>query len=111
MSIITAKEIGQKVRQFRLNAKLTQEQLAVLVDVTFQQIQKYESGENRLNSDKLQQMAEVLKVPVAAFFSDEDDISLLLSKPEKEMLQIYRGIKDKKTRDALVTILSDCKKK
>lgn len=108
---VNAKEIGQKLRQFRMNAGLTQEQLAVLIDVTFQQIQKYESGENRLNTDKMQLMADALKVPVAAFFSDEDDISLLLSKPEKEMLQIYRSIKDEKTRDALVTVLSGYKKK
>lgn len=111
MGFAKSTEIGKKLRQFRLNCSLTQEELAVKVDVTFQQIQKYESGATRLNSDKLQQIAEALNVPVAAFFDDTTEVSLLLSAQERTMLELYRKIKEPKAREALITLLGSFAKK
>ncbi|MFZ3208312.1 MAG: helix-turn-helix transcriptional regulator [Geobacteraceae bacterium] len=50
-------EIGWKIKKLRQNTGLTQENLAEMIGVTFQQIQKYESGKTKLNTDKLQQVA------------------------------------------------------
>jgi transcriptional regulator with XRE-family HTH domain len=62
-------EIGQRVRSLRLQRGLSQTELGQLISVTFQQVQKYEKGANRISAGRLQRIAEVLGVPVAYFFA------------------------------------------
>src|SRR5215813_14082872 len=62
-------EIGQRVRALRLQRGLSQTELGNFIKVTFQQVQKYEKGANRISAGRLQQVAEVLGVPVAYFFA------------------------------------------
>ncbi len=111
MAFLEVKEIGMRLRQFRMNAGLTQEQLAVKINVTFQQIQKYESGETRLSTDKLQRVAEALNMSVCSFFDNKEDVELILSETEKQLVDLYRNIKDFNGRDALITVLQALKKK
>ncbi len=49
---------------------MSQEQLAAGLGVSFQQVQKYEKGHNRIGAGRLQQLAEILQVPVSFFFED-----------------------------------------
>src|SRR5262249_1219853 len=65
-------EIGQRVRSLRLQRGLSQTELGNLISVTFQQVQKYEKGANRISAGRLQRIAEVLGVPVAYFFAAPD---------------------------------------
>lgn len=60
--------LGQRVRQRRWMLGLTQQQLAERVGVRFQQIQKYETGENRMSAGRLWDIAEALRVPVDFFY-------------------------------------------
>lgn len=60
--------VGSRVRLKRLEKNLTQHQLAKNIGITFQQIQKYEKGVNRISSSKLFEIANALKVPVTYFF-------------------------------------------
>jgi len=57
--------IGQRLKSFRLAAKMSQEQLGKVLGVTFQQIQKYENGKNRISGSRLIRAAETLKVTPA----------------------------------------------
>ena len=66
-------EIGQRVRALRLQRGLSQTELGQLISVTFQQVQKYEKGANRISAGRLQRIAEVLGVPVAYFFAAPAD--------------------------------------
>ncbi|HWV53850.1 helix-turn-helix transcriptional regulator [Pseudorhodoplanes sp.] len=66
-------QIGARVRMHRLLADMTQEQLGAALGVTFQQIQKYEKGVNRIGAGRLQDIANTLRVPVSAFFADTQD--------------------------------------
>ncbi len=61
--------IAQKLRQFRVAASMTQEQLGDLIGVTFQQIQKYEKAQNRVSASKLFELSQLLNKPVSAFFA------------------------------------------
>lgn len=63
-------EVGRRVRSRRLEQKLSQTELADRIGVTFQQVQKYEKGVNRIGAGRLQRIAEALEVPVTFFFSD-----------------------------------------
>tara|TARA_B100001250_G_scaffold354096_1_gene327777 strand:- start:3 stop:371 length:369 start_codon:yes stop_codon:yes gene_type:complete len=107
--------LGKKLRIRRLSLGLTQTKVAQAINVTFQQIQKYEKGTNGVSSNRLMQLAQFLKVPIIYFFEDYRDFKDLsssnepsnddlnysflsrtfstLSKPQKEkILQILNNI-------------------
>ena len=60
--------VGARVRLRRKEIHFTQEDLADAIGITFQQVQKYERGTNRISASKLFEIARTLKVPVAYFF-------------------------------------------
>lgn len=60
--------LGNKLRERRLMLGFTQEKLAFLVGLTFQQVQKYERGLNRISASRLYELAEALRVPVTFFY-------------------------------------------
>ena len=62
--------LGKKLRLIRLSLGLTQTKVAQAINVTFQQIQKYEKGTNGVNSNRLMQLSQFLKVPIIYFFED-----------------------------------------
>jgi transcriptional regulator with XRE-family HTH domain len=62
------KHVGSRVRMRRMMVGMSQEKLGEKLGITFQQIQKYEKGTNRIGASRLQQIALVLAVPVAFFF-------------------------------------------
>ena len=64
------KHLGNKLKLRRLALGLTQTKVAKAINVTFQQIQKYEKGTNGVSSSRLLQLAEFLKVPVNYFYDD-----------------------------------------
>lgn len=64
------KHVGSRVRMRRVLVGLSQERLGESLGVTFQQVQKYEKGTNRIGASRLQQMSSVLGVPVSFFFED-----------------------------------------
>ena len=67
-------EVGQRIRIQRLAAGLSQSELAERVGVTFQQVQKYEKGANRVGAGRLTRIARVLNVPVSSFFDGRETI-------------------------------------
>ena len=62
--------IGTRLRQARIGRGLTQQNLAKLVFISFQQLQKYENGSNRISSSRLYNLAEALGLPITYFFDD-----------------------------------------
>ncbi|MFG1376450.1 helix-turn-helix domain-containing protein [Xanthobacter autotrophicus] len=62
------KHVGSRVRMRRMMVSMSQEKLGEHLGITFQQIQKYEKGTNRIGASRLQQISTVLGVPVAFFF-------------------------------------------
>ena len=62
--------MGKRLRMRRLSLGLTQTKVANAINVTFQQIQKYEKGTNGVSSSRLMQLANFLKVPITYFYED-----------------------------------------
>lgn len=62
------RHVGARVRMRRLLISMSQERLGEALGITFQQIQKYEKGANRIGASRLQQIAKILGVPVEFFF-------------------------------------------
>lgn len=62
------KHVGSRVRMRRMMVGMSQEKLGDALDLTFQQVQKYEKGTNRIGASRLQQISHILQVPVEFFF-------------------------------------------
>ncbi|ACB80882.1 transcriptional regulator, XRE family [Methylorubrum populi BJ001] len=63
--------IGQRIAALRVNRRMSQTELGTAIGVTFQQVQKYEKGRNRVGGGRLQQIATALGVRVSDFYGDE----------------------------------------
>ena len=113
------KKLGQRVRTRRLEIGMSQEKLAELLGVTFQQVQKYEKGVNRIAASRLHDIAASLDVPIAKFFeglggrtsagvaeTSRDYIDDALATPEgTELMSLFASIKSRKVRRQVVELV------
>ena len=84
--------VGARVRERRIMLGLTQQQLADLIGVTYQQAHKYERGINRVSAGRLYEIAQVLSVPVGYFFEGIDgQSSRAVSARERMCLELARN--------------------
>ncbi|MCF3640588.1 helix-turn-helix domain-containing protein [Rhizobium sp. TRM95111] len=115
--------VGSRVRLQRLVRGFSQEKLGEHLGVTFQQVQKYEKGTNRIGASRLQHIAQVLGVPVSFFFQQEEtgsvemgglgdgtstsgDISAFMATREGLSLnQAFMSIGDAKIRRAILALV------
>jgi transcriptional regulator with XRE-family HTH domain len=108
--------VGRRIRLYRMNAKLSQTELGNHIGVTFQQVQKYEKGANRVGAGRLTQIAAILNVPITAFFKDvasgpknfakHDSVSELLAAPRAfKLLQAFSGIADLAVQAAILDLV------
>src|SRR5438477_511635 len=107
--------VGSRVRVRRLELGLSQTALANELGVTFQQVQKYEKGTNRIGASRLHAMSRVLGVPVTYFFPAPDPDQPMMAKPTEvlnllsipgavDLLRDYSTISDRLARKALVVM-------
>lgn len=86
--------VGMMVRNLRKERRITQQRLAKACGLTFQQIQKYEVGTNRVSASMLANMARFMKVPISEFFpADLKDPELNFD--ERELVENFRKASDK----------------
>jgi transcriptional regulator with XRE-family HTH domain len=109
------KLVGQNIRIFRTAKGVSQTELGALVGVTFQQIQKYEKGVNRVGSSRLAKIAQILEVPVGQFFdgaisggdgtlSGTVMTELLTAPYAVQLLKAFAKVPSDKLRRSLVTL-------
>ena len=80
--------LGKKLRIRRLSLGLTQTKVAQAINVTFQQIQKYEKGTNGVSSIRLLQLSNYLKVPINYFFEDFSEYLINLEKSQEGHMNV-----------------------
>ncbi|MGH6920379.1 MAG: helix-turn-helix domain-containing protein [Geminicoccaceae bacterium] len=105
--------VGERIRLRRTEFGLTQEQLAAALDVSYQQIQKYETGANRVSAGRMLEIARKLGVEVGYFFEglgDEDDPPLPLEhgghqRSAIELVRKFGQIKDPEVRAAIAGLV------
>jgi transcriptional regulator with XRE-family HTH domain len=114
--------VGARMRMRRKTLGLTQTALAEALGITFQQVQKYERGANRVSASMLVRAAKRLDCPVAflvgeepgGFPTDETLLTMLASPGAIDLLHAYSAIEDSQSRSAVVTVaraLSVCEVK
>ena len=116
------KEIGSRVRMRRISIGMSQEKLGDMLGLTFQQVQKYEKGTNRISVSRLVDIAKILGVDIHFFFngikSIKDDggfseeasppyISEVMSTPEGlQLIRTFTSIKNSRVRKSIVQLVS-----
>jgi transcriptional regulator with XRE-family HTH domain len=109
-------EIGRKIRTLRLERGLSQSRLANGIGLSFQQLQKYESGANRVSAGRLQRIAALLSVPVTVFYGvtglrvkkkeERDDAFVYLqARGAVRVARAYAGISSRATKNALLVVV------
>lgn len=99
--------VGERVRTRRLLAGLSQDAFASYLGVTFQQIQKYEKGANRISASRLYRIARVLDAPITYFFERAGD-SVMPEEMSREGLELIRAfsmIQDDDLRRQLLLLI------
>jgi transcriptional regulator with XRE-family HTH domain len=106
------KAVGARVRELRIRAGVSQVELGRALGVSFQQIQKYEKGSNRMGASRLVQVSQTLGVPVEALFDGVDGVegvavpqNAALDKEASKIARDWARIADSGTRDTLRTVL------
>ena len=107
--IITSKEIGDAIRRRRRELSISQERLAEMLNVSYQQVQRYESGANKLNVENIQIVATILEVPITFFFSKTtstvaEESPAYLPADEVELLKYFRRIPTGTNRKTLLNV-------
>ena len=108
-------EVGRRIRAQRLVRGLSQTDLGKSLGITFQQVQKYEKGANRVGAGRLTRIAEVLNVPVSFFFSNlelgpgpgrdaSEALGFLETAGAVRLVKAYADINDVDVRRALVDL-------
>jgi transcriptional regulator with XRE-family HTH domain len=119
----TDKYVGSRVRMRRLMLEMSQKKLGEKLRLTFQQVQKYEQGTNRIGASRLQHISQILKVPVSFFFDgalgkQADDGSskapvadyvsdFLSSSDGLALTKAFTNIKDSKLRRRVVDLVEE----
>lgn len=115
--------VGARVRLRRTMLGLSQEKLGESLGITFQQIQKYEKGANRIGASRLQKLSEILKTPVSFFFEDAPGstpnseggfadgespnyvVDFLSSSEGLQLNKAFANIKDPKVRKKIIDLV------
>jgi len=113
-------EVGRRVRSRRLECRLSQTELADRIGVTFQQVQKYEKGVNRIGAGRLQRISEALEVPISFFFgagngsaakesssSSESVFGFLQTSGSVRIVKAFHKIRSRKARQLLVEMAEE----
>lgn len=99
------RHVGEQLRYLRNLRGMSQEQLASRVDLTFQQLQKYERGANRISASVLYEFSNILEVPVAAFFeglkTPETNPLPALQKEHCNLIRLYDAAPKRVRKDFL----------
>ncbi|TAN45702.1 MAG: XRE family transcriptional regulator [Nitrospirae bacterium] len=108
--IITSGEIGERIKKRRKELKISQEELAETLDVTYQQVQRYENGMNKLNVENIQVIAAALSVPATYFFEREkarfvaEELMPCNTADESRLLRYFKKIHDKRSRNIVIQL-------
>lgn len=111
-SLALDQHVGQKIRWFRIQKGLSQNDLAHLIGVSYQQLHKYENGSNSVSASRMFELAEALGVSVSMFFedfSDEEEApsaeAAALGREQLVLMKYFNQIKDPKTRESILSFV------
>ena len=110
-------EMGKRIRLRRVEQRISQAELGQKLGVSFQQVQKYEKGTNRIGAGRLPQIAEIFNVPISALFDANADTSrgkntasaapvkLIPDRSTLRLLTAFAGVTNRAIRHGLIELI------
>ena len=109
------KHVGSRVRMRRMMLGMSQEKLGAALGLTFQQVQKYEKGTNRVSAGRLQRIADMLNIPVTFFYggvgarakkreANDPALAFMQTRGAVRLMRAYSEISSRSTKYALVVL-------
>jgi transcriptional regulator with XRE-family HTH domain len=86
------KFVGERIREGRLDIQMSQKELGELIGVSFQQIQKYETGRNRVSGARFELLVSALRRPLAYFFPSTTDVRSIADPIMSQFISTKRGL-------------------
>ncbi len=107
---ISSLDIGRAIKRRRNALGMSQEKLAELLNVTYQQVQRYENGSNKLNVENIQNVAAALEVPAAFFLKPEhllvgESDTPYFDRDEQQLFTLFRSITEPAVRTLLIDVV------
>lgn len=98
--------VGRRLKQIRTARRMSQTDVAKQLDLSFQQIQKYEIGSNRIAASRLYELSRILDVPTSYFFEGlpDDDAP---NAGRTDIMSAVASIKDESVRSRIVSLIED----
>jgi transcriptional regulator with XRE-family HTH domain len=105
-------QVGKRVRALRLERGMSQTSLADKLGLTFQQVQKYEKGTNRIGAGRLHRISEILGVPVSTMFASSDEpqepsnklFEFIDTAASMRIMRAFSKVRDPKVQQALTRL-------
>ncbi len=112
--------VGERIRKRRKSLELSQDELAARLGVTYQQLQKYENGKNRISAGRLYDIAKVLKTSIAYYYEGLEPLHSAVRRgaaeegknflgPEDaqlvDLVRVFRQIRDPQARNSILTMV------
>ena len=107
--ITTSREIGARIKKRRTELMMSQEELAEMLNISYQQVQRYENGTSKLNVEKIQIISEALSIPMSYFFESykpavaENTVPYMTS-DENRLLRYFRKIRDNTSKTTVIYV-------
>ena len=112
--------VGAKLRQARVLKEFTQTKLGDVVGLTFQQIQKYEKGSNRIGASRLWKLSQILELPASYFFeglesgtgltADDTEVAETNRRKSMKLVRNFHSIKNERSREAAYQLIKEMAK-
>ena len=115
--VLIDQHVGERLKQRRLMQRMSQTDLGNALGITFQQIQKYEKGSNRIGASRLWRLSQVLSVPITYFFEgleqhghgtqhrDDDLTTFLKNRESVKLVRDFHAIKDQSVRQKVYGLI------
>ncbi|MFK7875318.1 MAG: helix-turn-helix domain-containing protein [Paracoccaceae bacterium] len=101
--------VGKKIKQMRALRRLSQTDVAQHLNLSFQQIQKYEIGSNRVAASRLYELSKIFEVPTSYFFDGlpDDDATAVNKDLNFQILDAVSSIKDDAVKSRIISFIND----
>jgi len=97
--------VGEKVRFYRITAGMKQRDLAKILGISYQQVQKYETGKDKISIGRLHNISAALDVPVMSFIDSSEVADLSHNRQTLRLMGYFSKVEDERTRQLIVDVV------
>ena len=103
--------VGEKVRFYRITAGMKQRDLAKILGISYQQVQKYETGKDKISISRLHDISDALEIPLMSFIGEGEVADISHSRQTLRLMEYFSAISDERSRQLVVDVVKSLAEK